>query len=272
MLATIKSDHPITTIERIGSFWRLFFAFCLITFTRAQNLWAIEPTSPDSASKIRLEKAFAEIRKDFQAAPTNYDLAWKVSRTAFNYADAMQEGDRDRHSVAHVGVEAARTAILLNPSRVEGHYYLGLNLGEIALAKPMGALKLVKEMEQEFRKSIEIDPGFDFSGAYRSLGMLYTDVPGWPLSIGNKAKGREALLKAVELHPEFPDNQITLAQAYLKGGRHKDLLEKLNSMEKQIDSARKQFSGEEWTVSWKDWDQRWQKVKQSLPSAARKAD
>ena len=271
MLATFKSDDRVAKTEGIEPFWHLFLVFFLALHA-AEKVLAIEQASAGASAEIRLEIAFAEARKDFQTAPTNYDAAWKLSRAAFNRADNMKEGDRDRTSVARAGVEAARTAVLLNPSRAEGHYYLGLNLGEIALAKSLGALKIVKEMEQEFRKSIEINPRFDFSGAYRSLGMLYTDVPGWPLSIGNKAKGREALQKSVELHPEFPDNQITLAEAYLKGGFRKDLSEKLNAMEKQIASARKQLTGEEWIASWRDWDNRWQRVKQRLQSGDRKAD
>ena len=42
--------------------------------------------------------------------------------------------------------------------------------------------------------------------------------------------------KAVELHPEFPDNQITLAEAYLKAGDLKTLRQKLDGMEKQINA------------------------------------
>jgi hypothetical protein len=94
--------------------------------------------------------------------------------------------------------------------------------------------------------------------------MLYAEAPGWPASIGNRAKGRDTLQKAVDFHPEFPDNQISLAEAWLKAGNRKGLVARIPEMQKQIDAARKLFTGSEWTSSWTDWDKRWQEVKQAL--------
>jgi len=269
MLATFNSERASAPPRGGESFWRAFLALYVASLIALSPSLAAEAANPSvvSSSEIRLEKALAEARKNYQSNPTNYDAAWKFARAAFEWADNTD--NQDHTSVANEGIEAAHAAITLKPSGAEGHYYLALNVGQIARTKSLSALRMVKQMEQEFKKSIEIDPGLDFAGACRSLGMLYTDVPGWPVSIGNKSKGRELLQKAVQLYPEFPDNQITLAEAYRKAGDFKTLRQKLDGMEKQIELARKQLSGELWAQSWSDWNKRWREVKQGLQSSDR---
>ncbi len=78
-----------------------------------------------------------------------------------------------------------------NPNSAPAHYYLAMNLGQLARTEFLGALKLVREMEREFKTAAELDAQFDFAGPERSLGLLYRDAPGWPVSIGSKRKARE---------------------------------------------------------------------------------
>ena len=47
---------------------------------------------------------------------------------------------------------------------VAGHYYLAMNLGQLARTEMIGALKIVKEMENEFEIAADIDPRFDHAG------------------------------------------------------------------------------------------------------------
>jgi tetratricopeptide (TPR) repeat protein len=262
LLAMINSGKSGRLRKAVGSFWPIFCLvfglFSVAPIARA----ATEEAKPVENPTSVLETRFNDTRKVFESGRTNFDAACLFARAAFEWGDIVN--DRDRAAVAEPGIDAARTAVALKPMRAEGHYYLGLNLGQLARTKSLGALRIVKEMEQEFKKSIEIDPRFDFSGAYRSLGMLYAEAPGWPASIGNRAKGRDTLQKAVDLHPEFPDNQISLAEACLKAGSRRQLEAKLPGMQKQIEAARKLFTGGEWSASWVDWDKRWQEVKHAI--------
>ena len=63
-----------------------------------------------------------------------------------------------------------------------------MNLGQLARTEYLGALTLVKQMEQEFKAAGGLDPQFDHAGPKRNLGLLYRDAPGWPVSIGNPSK------------------------------------------------------------------------------------
>ena len=66
-----------------------------------------------------------------------------------------------------------------------------MNLGQLARTELLGALKLVKEMEREFKTAADLDKQFDYAGPERCLGLLYRDAPGWPASIGSRRKARD---------------------------------------------------------------------------------
>jgi len=127
-------------------------------------------------------------------------------------------------------------------------------------------LKIVEEIEREFKAARDLDAGFDFAGPERNLGLLYLDAPGWPMSIGSRNKARQHLQKAVELSPDFPDNRLSLLEAYLKWGEKKSVDAQLESVEAVLAAARKKLTGADWMSSWEDWDRedwerRWERLK-----------
>jgi tetratricopeptide (TPR) repeat protein len=138
----------------------------------------------------------------------------------------------------------------------------------LARTKKIGALKLVTEMEAEFLAAIESDEKFDFAGAHRSLGLLYLDAPGWPTSIGNRSKARLHLRKAVELSSDYPDNWLSLLEAYLKWGERNTVQSQLAATQEMLQHARKTLTGEKWALSWQDWDRRWDKIKAKVTEPA----
>ncbi|HTD65817.1 MAG TPA: hypothetical protein VK846_04710, partial [Candidatus Limnocylindria bacterium] len=149
----------------------------------------------------RSERAFTEAQTSVRRQPTNVVSLIQLARAAFDWAEFARNDD-PREEIAQRGIEAARHVIELSPTNAAAHYWLGMNLGQLARTKTLGALKLVREMEDEFLRARSLDEHVDYAGPDRSLGMLYRDAPGWPTSIGSKKKAREALERAVRLHPE----------------------------------------------------------------------
>src|SRR5204863_9133981 len=97
------------------------------------------------------------------------------------------------------------------------HYYLGMNLAQLAQTKMLGALKIVTQMEREFSIVRDLDEEFDQAGADRNLGLLYRDAPAIG-SIGSRGKARQHLEHAVKLAPPSPENRLNLIETYLKWG------------------------------------------------------
>ena len=217
--------------------------------------------SPTTAAfAARFQRIYQESLTRWRAEGTNAEAAWQFARASFDWAD-YSTNDAQRADIAERAIEGCRRALQLEPKLAAAHYYLALNLGQLARTKLLGALKLVQEMEEHFKKTIELDPRLDYAGGHRSLGVLYRDAPGWPTSIGSRAKARQHLESAVGLAPEYPGNQLEWLDSLLKWGDKKKAQTQVASIEKLLPGARAKFTGERWQADWREWDQRWGQLK-----------
>ena len=69
----------------------------------------------------------------------------------------------------------------------------------------LGALDLVKQARDSLEQAIGIDPKALGGSAYTSLGSLYYQVPGWPVSFGDGKKAEKLLKQALALSPDGID-------------------------------------------------------------------
>lgn len=217
----------------------------------------------------RTARLFQEARVQWQREPTNTTAAWQLGRACFDWAE-FATNNTQRASVAEEGIAACRAVIRTEPKSAESHYYLAMNLGQMARTKLLGALWLVSEMEQEFKKVRSLNPALDFAGPDRCLGLLYLDAPGWPASIGSQAKAKTHLLRAVELAPRYPENRICLLEAALRWNDRKLIAREVKEIAALLPEAKQRLTGEAWEVSWVDWEARWKKAREkalSLKSA-----
>lgn len=189
--------------------------------------------------------------------PQDKDAAWQFARACFDLAEV---DELNRARIAEEGIDACRKA-LQRHTNAGTYYYLALNLGQLARTKKLGALKLVGQMETALEEAIKLDPKFDYAGPHRTLGMLYRDAPGWPASIGSRSKAKQQLLKAIELVPDYPDNQISLIESYIEWGELKNARAAVGNAISPIRQARLNFMGDRWRDSWRDWDQRWERIR-----------
>lgn len=223
-----------------------------------------ETPNPSNARALNLaERAYAEAQAQWHQNRTNVDLAWKFGWACFDVAEFAGHESYRTH-LADQGIEACRAAVRINPLSAAAHYYLGLNMGQKARSEKLGALRLVREMEVEFKNAITLDPKLDYGGPDRSLGLLYKDAPGWPTSIGSKHKAREHLTLATQLGPVYPENWLNLLEAYLQWKEKEKALALLPAVAERLKVAQQKFTGPEWEWSWQDWERRWEKIKAKL--------
>jgi tetratricopeptide (TPR) repeat protein len=230
--------------------WLLVCIFCL----------ALRPF--DAAGQVNHQFAARHLhsylvaKTNWLTASTNVVRAWEFARATYDWAE-FATNDTRRAQIAGEGIDAARRAIQTDPQCAPAHYYLGMNLGQLARTRLLGALKLVVEMEAHFKRAAELDPHFDFAGPDRNLGLLYREAPGWPASIGNRSKARHHLERAVELSPAYPANQLELLTAYLDWKETRPAEKLAPAVQKCLAAARDQFTGEAWEWSWDDWNRSW---------------
>ncbi len=211
----------------------------------------------------------AYARRNYQQAETRYrngpndaEAAWQFARACFDLAD-LATNRTGRAAIAEQGISACRQAISHAPNLAPAHYYLGMNLAQLAQTKGLGALKLVSQMEREFSLARKLDEQFDRAGSDRNLGLLYRDAPAWG-SIGSRAKARQHLQRAVELAPQYPENRLNLIESYLKWGDRHGARSELQALEEVWPSARTNLVGAAWAASWVDWQPRLRQVRKKV--------
>ena len=229
-------------------------------FLAAFLLAATAASGQVASNKIfaaRAEKEFHRAQIQFQSDAKNSTNAWQFARACFDFAD-FSTNDTRRAGLARLGIAASRQLLAREPKSAPGHYYLAMDFGQLAQAEApsLAAYKLVKEIEREFKAARELDEHFDFAGPPRNLGLLYRDAPGWPISIGSKRKAREFLERAAALAPDYPENQLNLAESQLKWRLLDDAGKTLRKLDALWPSAQTNFTGEAWEQSWADWTAR----------------
>jgi hypothetical protein len=216
----------------------------------------------DKFFAARAQAAYESAQNQYQSRTNDAVLAWQFARTCFDWAD-WATNKLQRAAIAQEGMAASQQSLLVTDSAA-GHYYLALNMGQLAQAETLGALKLVREMSHEFETAGELDPHFDFAGADRGLGLLYRDAPGWPVSIGSRRKAHEYLENAVTLAPGDPENVLNLAESYLKWGDTINAKNELHVLDGLWPKAQQDFTGQAWERSWDDWSKRRDELRKEL--------
>jgi hypothetical protein len=214
----------------------------------------------------RAEKTYLAAKSRMEANTNDAAALWQFARAAFDWADLQTVNARKRE-IAEQGVAAARRYIAHDAKAAEGHYYLGMNLGEVAETETLGALKLVREMETEFGIALKANAALDHAGSDRNLGLLYRDAPGWPTSIGSRAKARQHLQQAFILAPSYPDNALNLIESDLDWSDVDAARRDLKTLDEHWPKAQKEFAGEEWEASWVDWTKRRDEARKKAAAA-----
>ena len=206
---------------------------------------------------VRAEQALNLALKNYLADTNSTPAAYQLARANFEMTD-FATNDLQLAEMARRGIEVCRQWLVREPKSGPGHYYLAIYLGKLAQAEApsIAAYKLVHEVEREFKLAAELDVHFNYAGPARTLGELYFQAPGWPLSVGSKHKAREWLERAVVLAPEYPENQLNLAEAQLKWHEFEALEKTVKNLNTIWPAARTNFAGETWERRWLDWNVR----------------
>lgn len=117
--------------------------------------------------------------------------------------------------------EYAISAVASYPQSAELLIWKGIVLSTHAGVKGgLGALSLVKDARDSLEQALELNPRALGGSAYTSLGALYYQVPGWPLSFGDEAKAKELLIKALDINPNGIDSNFFYGDFLVNQGQY----------------------------------------------------
>ena len=243
-------------------FWRglVVIAIAIICMVLSGTFSPAQASDSTSANYIKTNFVAAEAR--YRREPTNAEAAWQLGRAIFDRAD-LSTNLAERALFAEEGIAACEMAVSREPKSAPAHYYLGMNLGQLARTKDLSALKIVKRMEKEFILACGLDETFDYAGPQRNIGLLYREAPP-VLSIGSKKDARQHLRRALELAPQYPENRLNLIEAYIKWSEEASGRVELKTLDGMWNGARTNFTGVAWVGSWEDWKERRAKARKAV--------
>ncbi len=112
----------------------------------------------------------------------------------------------------------AETCMAREPLNVACLYGSAIALGLEARAHPTRAGELLRTMLERLAGAEAADAGYDHAGPTRVRAVVLIRAPGWPLGPGDADAGLAAARRAAALRPEYPPNQLALAEALAKTG------------------------------------------------------
>jgi len=235
------------------------FAWMVSVAAMAGSFDLTPPPSDKETARHRYEEAATAHADDRDSAAKAVHLA----RTAFDLGEFITDKS-EKADVAEIGIAAAHRAIDLKHDTAEARFYLGMNNGQLARTRTLGALSLVKHIESNLEKAIEIDAKFQNACPHLYLAILYKNAPGWPASVGNKKKSRANFEKAVQLAPLFPYNRIRHVEALIEWNDEKEARKALKDLKGILPKARERYEGPGWSHLWKEWTNRIEIIEREL--------
>lgn len=176
-------------------------------------------------SKLReAVKVLAKVRNPEQR---NYEVEWKFAKCSF-FLGKLEQSEKDSVAAFEKGRDAGKIAMRMDPSKPDGHFWYGANLGELARISPITVgLKSVDDIREAMNATIAIQPDYQGASAYDALGQIEmkTRITG-----GKVEKAIEYLEKGLELEPANANIRLHLAEAYFAADRDADAKKQLNQL------------------------------------------
>lgn len=185
----------------------------------AELLARVDRAWPDRDVPERLVEITAALDEATRLAPDSYEVLWRVARLDVWRADDPRLPAKERSRIGKRAWDEAERAIERDPSRVEGHMYAALGMGNYALA--LGIITALRQgIEGKFKARLsraeQIEPTFLDGTVYVAWGRFWFELP-WPKYSAKRSE--EALRHALEVNPVNERARVFLAELYLKEGK-----------------------------------------------------
>jgi tetratricopeptide (TPR) repeat protein len=137
-----------------------------------------------------------------------YEVQWRLARALFFLGQEAGSRESSRQLFS-AGIGAGERAVALNPERVEGHFWVGVNLSLFAgVNRGIRGARAIRWARAELKVAAAINESYHDAGPLRVLGRLEHKAP--RLLGGNLKRSRELFDRAIAIAPR---NSVTLTYA-----------------------------------------------------------
>lgn len=151
-----------------------------------------------------------------EAAAEEYEAAWRIGRALFflGQESGGAEESRARHAR---GALVCERAARREPGRVEGHFWLGVNLALLAQTeKPLQAARHALRARRSLVRAARLDAAYHAAGPLRVLARLQHKLP--RLLGGGFKRARANFERATRLAPANSVTRLYFAEMLLETG------------------------------------------------------
>lgn len=141
------------------------------------------------------------------------ELSPEVAAVRDRWAEVNYQTPKDQREEAFEALAAqAAQAKAGAPQDASALIWEGIVLSSCAGARGgLGALSLTKQARADFEQAIALDKSALDGSALTSLGVLYYQVPGWPIGFGDEDKARDLLSQGLKANPDGIDSNYFYA-------------------------------------------------------------
>ncbi len=168
------------------------------------------------SERQRIENVRTSIEILRSSVRNDYEILWRLGQALFFVG--QEATDKNSALSNHCqGIVACEQAVASEPERVEGHFWLAVNLALAAqMQRRVLAIRKARRSILELRRAIKIDSSYHGAGPLRVLARLQHKLP--RLLGGGSGRARTNYKAAVNLAPENTVSRIFFAELLLDSG------------------------------------------------------
>lgn len=145
-----------------------------------------------------------------------YEAAWRLGRALFFLGQEAQTKEETRSHHARA-VSFSQRAASLQPERVEGHFWLGVNLALLArVENPLAALRYAICARFSLQRAVRLDAAYHAAGPLRVLARLQHKLP--RLLGGGNWRALANYERAIQLDPANTVTRLYFAELLMEMG------------------------------------------------------
>jgi len=195
-------------------------------------------------SSSDIKKLMTLVEESIQVFPESADLLWRQGRNYYQLAD-KSESETEKIRYFSLCLEQTSKTITRNSKLANGYFFNGLCNGKLGEAQGLwSSLGKIEPLKNDMEIAIKLDPSVNEGGPHRALGNLYLRLPF--LLGGDIDRSIDHFKEAVRLGPQFGENYLGLAKAYIQNENYLLARDTLQDLLKIKSNAQGEKAVREW--------------------------
>jgi tetratricopeptide (TPR) repeat protein len=159
---------------------------------------------------------------------SEYEITWRLGRALF-FLGQESQSEEEKRALHARALSCCQRAARLQPERVEGHFWLGVNLALLAqVEQPLKALRYALRAKRSLARAVRLNPTYHAAGPLRVLARLQHKLP--RLLGGGTSRALANFERAINFAPANTVTRLYFAEMLLEMGNTVRAREELEAL------------------------------------------